>query len=302
MPKRRTLRAPSNVAGIHFFPIHDLPNSRVCQDSMANDKDASVRAALGADFACLAEYFGAFKVSDILSLSDDELADAARPEHKIAMRLFCRRILQPLREAGPDPYRDRSTRPREPLQGSMLVLRGRVVTASLKSLRPNLLALDSLTAEWRVMDEAKRRQVRWIDVSENFLVDSDLPLLAVFISLFPQREVVDASSSRFYGKDSAGKPLDGFEGAIEMILDCPTMGFLDITSNPLASVDRKDLFVKWAHEKPNLLLKLIWIPKVWLKGGAWKVLVPSDIHAKVYDQHLQYYALRDAGERKESED
>jgi hypothetical protein len=59
----------------------------------------------------------------------------------------------------------------------------------------------------------------------------------------------------------------------------PFVQYVNVTGNPLASVDREDLWEKL--DSKQQLSKLIWIPWGWLPAGNWK---------SNYDQH-KYYLL-----------
>jgi hypothetical protein len=76
------------------------------------------------------------------------------------------------------------------------------------------------------------------------------------------------------------------------ILALAHIQWVAIAVNPIASIDRKDLFDRLCA--PSLqahLLKLIWVPEAWLPAGNWKALVrDASLHVRVEAQHKAFYA------------
>jgi hypothetical protein len=63
---------------------------------------------------------------------------------------------------------------------------------------------------------------------------------------------------------------------------------VDISHNPIASVERQDFFEKLTEEQ---LKKLIFLPKQWVKTGAWKVLL-TKFQDIVRETHNKYYGIK----------
>lgn len=128
-------------------------------------------------------------------------------------------------------------------------------------------------------------------MSSNQLLDSDFTKIADFVKLFPACEVVDLSFNRFYGKDSSGLVSKDVDEALVKILSLETVKFVCVIGNPMASVDRRDLFDRLQRSNVDLFLKLIWVPSEWLKSGNWASMVGPDanLQEKIRAAHRAFF-------------
>jgi hypothetical protein len=100
--------------------------------------------------------------------------------------------------------------------------------------------------------------------------------------------IVDLHGNRF---NLTNNVLDG----LEKIIKCASVLFVDISVNPIASVDGKALFNKLAPDD-RLLGKLIYIPEPWLAESNWMILFDTNseedeerIRKVVLQAHSAYY-------------
>jgi hypothetical protein len=63
---------------------------------------------------------------------------------------------------------------------------------------------------------------------------------------------------------------------------------VDISHNPIASVERRDFFEKLTEDQ---LKKLIFLPKQWVKTGAWRALL-TKFQDIVLETHKKYYGIK----------
>jgi hypothetical protein len=123
-----------------------------------------------------------------------------------------------------------------------------------------------------------------LNLSCNNLLDVDLPIIANFVTQCPNCSIVDVSLNRFYGNDEKRRLI--VDEARGTLLRQPAIKVVDICFNPVASVDRADLFHRLSREA---LAKLIWVPKIWLSAGRWKDMLPEANVELVEETHNKFY-------------
>lgn len=114
-------------------------------------------------------------------------------------------------------------------------------------------------------------------------------------SVILNTRIVDLSNNRLHGV-GLGVPMDMFDlWIVQLLQRIPPDGFLDVTFNPMCSVDKKSFFAHLFITVPTLALKLIWIPLNGLFSMLWHVLVPrrllsdGDLASRILSQHQVYY-------------
>jgi hypothetical protein len=238
----------------------------------------------------LAKYFRGFRVSALLEFDEEELANMVSPEDKFRVRQFARTQLSAAGGKGEDPFQEEGGLVQRVGQDVVLALQRKVVPCAFKNMRPDLLNMDTLLEKWKDKPNVLA-SVTLVDLSCNNLLDGDLPKIAEFIQQISSKAFrLCLSSNRLYGRDAAGEPIAEVDEAIVRMLLMEKVLFLDILHNPLASVDRKDLFQRLAQSHTAVFRKLIWVPNSWLEGSSWKTMLPEKFDCRlVYDAHRRYF-------------
>ena len=97
---------------------------------------------------------------------------------------------------------------------------------------------------------------------------------------------VDLKSNRFHGYQE--KSRESVDANIRRLLASAKVRWVDVVGNPMASVDRMDVFRNTTVDE---LKKLIFVPQPWLDKKSWWVLVPGKAEqAAVERAHFEYYA------------
>jgi len=235
----------------------------------------------------LSEYFKGYSKADLEKLDEEDFLEIAKPEHRILMKLFIRNLQSSWFPT--DPF-DSVSSPRLPSENiavtedGVLNLKHEVVSKMFKNDRLPFISITSLSSKFK----NDRMAIKNLDLSDCNLVDQDLPIIADFVLSLPNCEILNLSYNRFHGMRDGPERIR-MDKALEDILVHKKLRFLDVTGNPLASVDRKDLFKKLTNKQ---LTKLIWIPFSWLEGKGWQSLV-ADKQAQevVLTTHRTYYSL-----------
>ena len=133
-----------------------------------------------------------------------------------------------------------------------------------------------------------------VKMRHNLLEDEDMRYVTAFVeslarSSLKQQLRVDLSSNRFHGYNMEIR--EKFDSALCQLLSLDKVVFVIVCHNMLLSSDRKDFFTTVPME---ILSKIIWVPRLWLKRDLWKSLVsgrPATDVADIKAIHEQYYAL-----------
>jgi hypothetical protein len=221
----------------------------------------------------------------LLAYDEDDLVDMVEVRDRFRVREFYRSKLAPLRALAKDPF---TGPPSESALRGELDLRGKVVPIVFKMIRPNAMSCDVLLQRY----QKELQAIIDVDLSANNFMDDDLEPISGFVSKLPNCRYVNLSSNRSSGKSPSGAVLDKVDAALLRILALAHIQWVAIAVNPIASIDRKDLFDRLCV--PSLqahLLKLIWVPEAWLPAGNWKALVrDASLHVRVEAQHKAFYA------------
>ena len=115
----------------------------------------------------------------------------------------------------------------------------------------------------------------------NNLMDADLYLVEELVEFFPDI-ILDLSMNRIHGYNLISRKQ--FDIAFMAILS--RVKYLVIAGNPVASVDRVDLFGKFTK---NDFEKLIWIPHPWVRAGQWKTMADPKYWDLIEKTHEDFY-------------
>jgi hypothetical protein len=238
---------------------------------------SSVVSHLGTKFAALQQYFQNIDFDDLKNVSEENLLGAVPQEHKLLMRVFINQKLLPYLNIA-DPYASKLP-PKEALPGKKILdLKERVLSHLYPKLR--LVGKFPITM---IQEECKEslKNLDVLDLSCNHLNDVDLPIIAELVQKYHPK-VVDLSLNTFWGYQIHSQYL--VDKALKSLLS--SAKYVNIVGNPLATVDRKDLFQSLTEDQ---LSRLIWIPKCWVEGGSWKNMIRPESHELVRSTHEQYF-------------
>lgn len=235
----------------------------------------------GSRWQPLEKYFKYYTVDDLEGLTDEEIMGWADKKDRPLMHLFIKReLVKWLYE--PNPYAPARSTPSSKLlpnksSDSVLDLKQRLYPTKFASLDSTKPTLSSVKIPSRVFTG--------LDVSENNLMDDDIPLLRKLLDSLPQCKYVNLSRNRIYGKGEPALVND----PLKEILATKDIVWVDITVNPLASIDRVDFFASLSEGQ---LKKLIWIPSTWLAGNAWHQVLGNQqqLIDLVQSTHEAYYS------------
>jgi len=234
----------------------------------------------------LGNYFQNLTVGDLSLFYAEDLEQMAAPGDKPLMRVCVDDVLGPyLKQTNPFEAKKQLIpvwpQPKASIDPKTLNLTGLVMPLAFASAAPSFA---KKTVKEYYTSEKEGVFYDVVNFSGNHLLDDDLPEIAKAISKWNPK-IVNLSNNRFHGYDMRyRKEVDK---ALQDILAVSSVKYVDITANPLASVDRKDLFNLLNKEQ---LKKLIWIPKNWINGGNWKVMIDNkSFHPEIEKTHKEYY-------------
>jgi hypothetical protein len=231
--------------------------------------------------------------------TEDDLNNfPGQPQEQWAVKIAIRRILAD-REAFRQGVLASTTAPFTPPPVSpVLDLSGMLVPSVFSGGMGSKLRISDFVATFTPRpNEGLQR----IDLSNCWLIDEDLQYVNALV-----RKVLDANpvgshigrmilkGNRVIGASSAAK-----EELRKITVNC---FFVDVTTNPFASVDRKDDFFNNTGLYNNSMVhRLVWIPAPWLSGTGWKSLIDGRL-GELVDQepidqviiktHEKYYSPR----------
>jgi hypothetical protein len=231
----------------------------------------------------LKDYFKHLEISDLKYFSADFLVQSVKPEHKLLMHLFAKKEIANYLDQDDTCDIDIRT------EGIMIS-----ETPSEEQLSPNIAnyrgqLVSILFSQHRfkktipmIVDEIDR-PVEFLDLSDNSLMDADMTEIKKLVEKI-RPTVVNLAGNRFHGYDQTYQAE--VDQALKDILAIEDVKFVDITCNPIASIDRSDLFDTFTEKD---FQKLVWVPQHYLTGGVWKNIVSnSAFHNKIVETHFNY--------------
>jgi len=230
-------------------------------------------------FTSLQKYFAEIELDDLGDFSEDELVQLAEPKDRVRMKIFIKQYLTPFL-ARDNPYKlhdiptpsAKSSNPSSPRVGDF---QGRLISAEFAKAFTDT---ERISVEDLKKYLSDTNNLQRLDLSRNNLLDSDLPIIARCIPASCAE--IDLSYNRF----GVSNPEMATKAIID-ILGHTNLKFLDITVNPIASVDHREFFMKLE----NQFERLIFIPKQWIAGKSWFIMVPGDWQELVRRTHTEYY-------------
>jgi len=238
-------------------------------------------------FEKLKDYFDGVRYVDLKeTISPVDLFNAAKPEHKLLMKIYSEQVLQ---EYFSDPFASKAVTVVEvpkydnfEIQDEKLDLRSKVISSEFTEF-PSLSSRPTLdVALNRVL--AGKKHARVVDLSCNQLLDCDMICVVNFVEELKCSEL-NISFNRFHGLYNKDKHK--VAECLLKILRKDWVKILNIVGNPFASIDQKGFFDSLTDED---FQKFVWIPKPWLAGTGWKQVVPLEkYHHTILNTHSLYY-------------
>lgn len=147
-----------------------------------------------------------------------------------------------------------------------------------------LISTDQLTS--RVIELEEHPRITWVILSDCLLTNFDLKAVTELIKLLPSCRRVDLESNFFGEPDVKVKGVE-VVSLMKQLLRLPQLKFLNITYNPLASIDLPEFFFSLDSQD---LARLIWIPEYCLNDSAWLFLIPDPVNQEIVRQaHLSFF-------------
>eukprot|EP01125_Pyxidicula_operculata_P010492 TRINITY_DN3451_c0_g1_i2.p1 TRINITY_DN3451_c0_g1~~TRINITY_DN3451_c0_g1_i2.p1 ORF type:complete len:116 (-),score=13.34 TRINITY_DN3451_c0_g1_i2:68-415(-) len=112
--------------------------------------------------------------------------------------------------------------------------------------------------------------------------------IQMFVDKLPRCEILDLTNNSIYGKSLDTK--NEVDGALIKLLQ--KLRYVIIHDNPIASIERSDLYWKISRVDDQLLGKLIWIPEKWVKSSSWKRLVNPKDTELIEKTHSEFFLLK----------
>jgi hypothetical protein len=251
---------------------------------MANIKENKIKElSKEPRFQKLARYFTSLEYEDFQHLDVEDMLMSVEPYDRPLMKVFCTKYLLPYFE--PPKYQHQSTgTPRNNTDKSpkSLPTNGNyraIVSTSAYDRGGGLTTLkDVIKLNLELVDGT-------LNLSLNNFLDSDLQYVLQLTEKY-QVKLLDLSFNSFHGYNSLTR--QGFDAEFLKVLD-NVENYVIVYGNPMASVDRMDLFKKFNEKQ---LSKLIWIPEQWVAAGAWKAMVDKQFHDIVNKTHVDFYKTR----------
>ncbi|KAI3658048.1 hypothetical protein MP638_006784 [Amoeboaphelidium occidentale] len=157
-----------------------------------------------AKFAQLADYFNELDLSDLNEYEDpDDLVRDVLPAHRLLMRIFVKRYLMPLRECKIDLPKELIYLVKE--DGVAVRFAGLLVTTYRSIIAAEGMTIPDLH-RWLLKGELIKLKLRFIDISMNRLLPSDMKYVYGMVEdlrrrnmIAPSGLILDLSCNRVHG-------------------------------------------------------------------------------------------------------
>eukprot|EP01125_Pyxidicula_operculata_P011292 TRINITY_DN3698_c0_g1_i2.p1 TRINITY_DN3698_c0_g1~~TRINITY_DN3698_c0_g1_i2.p1 ORF type:complete len:214 (-),score=16.10 TRINITY_DN3698_c0_g1_i2:17-658(-) len=186
-----------------------------------------------------------------------------------------------------DPYFDITSMRRPTYNKGKLDLTSKIFSVkarALKNIREETIFVDELEKF------CEKSGLPLVDITHvilacNSLTDEDVPHIASFIEKLPNCECVVITNNRICGLGEKKYLVD--DAIIKMLLQ-PSVKYLAVYGNIIATIGRKDLYQNLVAQHPKLLSKLIWISKLWLDTSGWRTMIQdAELEHTILDTHRQ---------------
>lgn len=165
---------------------------------------------------------------------------------------------------------------------TLLNVRRRVISKAFKALNPKIPAIREF---FHQQDQRMTLLVvRTIEMDRSELTDYDMEDILYVIktyfdpSRFDGKLVINLSSNKF-GDSFAKNQIvyEAFCACLRELLALPQVEFVDISGNPLISLEHKAFFKTFRESDEATFLKMIWVDAYRsLETGEWKRLIRSE--------------------------
>jgi len=225
-------------------------------------------------------------LDDLRFLGHDDLLSlvpADNPKKRVLAQLFLKKYLNAFQQSDPfSSFQEAKEHDAKlALAAGKFVFSGRVISSRFASVARDRIPMSNLDA----LNIQNLDKVLVLDFSECELWDCDMQYVFRLASKCTACTHVNLSDNRFY--------QSALDDALRSLLNLSSILYVDITINPLASVDRIDFFKTLDSSQ---LRKLIFIPAAWLQGEGWRVMIREQVSADstlvqaVMTTHQKYYA------------
>jgi len=258
-----------------------------------NVGEMSWREQLNNDkWATLRDVFDGFTDDDIAKFTAEELIDLAEPRLKIRLALFIKSHLgallskrQVLEKTENSSVATPDVKARFGSNGTTVVVE--VISTRFKNVSDSPTS-DCLDSWARSLSQKERDSVKILDLSRNSLLDDDVPFVLPITSQFQNLILLDLSVNRIAGK--SGVDIDS--ALIAILTDKAKRWQLNLSSNPIATIERKDFFaaLESRQDWDVAFSRLIWIPEGYVQAANWKILLSSnDVKDLIFKTHDRFY-------------
>eukprot|EP01125_Pyxidicula_operculata_P002579 TRINITY_DN12435_c0_g1_i1.p1 TRINITY_DN12435_c0_g1~~TRINITY_DN12435_c0_g1_i1.p1 ORF type:complete len:264 (+),score=22.73 TRINITY_DN12435_c0_g1_i1:26-793(+) len=234
-------------------------------------------------FYPLLRFFKGVLKDDLKNFTRSEVIQLVGSEEKLLMKIFVDDVLAPYLRANPGSSVGiplKFTVPQSSL--GILDLNGRIISSKLPIMVGGSICITLLKAELEKNIDLKT--VKVLRFARCNLFDEDAPIILDLVKSMENCTFIDLSHNRLYGELEVARNV--VDPALRSLLSLPQVTVVNITGNPLATVNRKDFFISLSPEQAE---KLIFIPAEWVENGGWKVLVPGN-EKIVEEAHAKYYS------------
>ncbi len=254
----------------------------------------------GSKFAQLAPYFDNLDYADLDELEDADILSAVDQKHRLLATMFLKRM----RVKGLSGPRMGAVSKLDP--DGFLNFRGNLISSLFGMVKTHRSSCAFLPNLVRLGAGFTSDHIVGLDLSKCDLLDADLAYVRSALRVVPACKVVDLSTNRLYGRahvpqfparvdvDPSVVAAQRFDEDLNAILAMPSVEFVDITNNVLATADRIDLYQSLPA---GALLKLVWIHRRVLDEKKWWVQLiegrpDEDVLADdIAKQHAKYYEV-----------
>jgi len=165
---------------------------------------------------------------------------------------------------------------------------GKLVPDRYAAFRPELTSLTKLLNQVKAheLKEEKEQLSRIADFSMNYLADEDIKIVIEIVENVGFCNIIILRNNQL---TTCYNDIKGF-------LAKNIIRYVDITINPIASIDHREAFFKKITKLE--FEKLIWIPNSFLEGGSWKDMVSEEHLQTIINTHVSFYKILESFQEK----
>jgi len=214
-----------------------------------------------------------------LNLTNLDLISSVEQQDKLKMTLFVNKYLKSLPSMEETPDTMKSSKGVTITNLGKIIFSGLLVSSKFNwKYFPNYISTSRLEGYLSDHYSFVWETIKYLDLSHCSLFNEDLLYISQIVMRMKSCKVVDLSNNKI----SKGE-LENFYTLLEM----EHIDFVNVVSNPIASIDCKEEFLSF---KEIYFQKLIFIPQNWIPQGNWKVLVENEAKQKIVaETHKKFY-------------